>query len=63
MKVGDLVELRAQIHHVSGVYCPGAIGVIVAIDNRVAHDRIEVMLENEAVGCHRRELEMINESR
>jgi hypothetical protein len=62
MKVGDLVELRTQIHHVSGVYGPGAIGMIVMIDDRVAHDRVEVMLENEAVGCHRRELEVINES-
>ena len=63
MQSGDLVALRAKIHHVSGVYKPGSVGIIITIDDRVAHERVEVMFGNEAVGCHRRELEIIGEGR
>ena len=63
MKAGDLVGLRSKIHHVSGVYKSGTVGIIIAIDDRVAHERVEVMFGNEAVGCHPRELEVMGESR
>jgi len=60
MKAGDLVELQSKIHHVSGVYKPGEVGIVIVIDDRVAHERVEVMFGNEAVGCHRRELENVS---
>ena len=63
MKAGDLVELRSKIYHVSGVYKSGAVGIIIAFDERVAHERVEVMFGNKAVGCRRRHLEVISESR
>ena len=63
MKAGDLVELRSKIYHISGVYRSGAVGIIIAIDERVAHERVEVMFGTLKVGCHSRELEVISESR
>ena len=58
MKVGDLVELRSKIHHASGVYRSGTIGMIVMIDKH-----IQVIFGDEVVGCHWRELGVVDESR
>ena len=69
MKVGDLVELQYGVQHVSGFLKPGALGLVIAIEEpqMIFENQplatAQVMFGNEKVGCHRRELEVINESR
>ena len=69
MKVGDLVELQYGVQHVSGFLKPGALGLVIAIEEpqMIFENQplatAQVMFGNETVGCHRRELEVISESR
>ena len=69
MKPGDLVELQYGIQHVSGFLRPGAVGIVIAIEEpqMIFKDlplaTAQVMFGNETVGCHRRELEVISEGR
>ena len=69
MKIGDLVELQSAVLHVSGFLKPGAVGIIIAIDEpQIIFDdeslaAAQVMFGNEKVGCHRMELEIVSENR
>jgi hypothetical protein len=69
VKVGDLVELQSPVLHVSGFLKPGIVGIVIVIDEpQIIFDdeslaTAQVIFGNEKVGCHRRELEIINESR
>ena len=66
MKKGDLVKLKNVIHHVSGIYKPGLIGVILKVKDPSPRDPsavIEVLLGAGVVSCHWQELEVISESR
>jgi len=69
VKVGDLVELQSGVQHVSGFFKPGVLGIVIAIlkpqmifENQPLATA-QVMFGSEIVGCHRRELEVIGESR
>ena len=69
MKIGDLVELQSGIQHTSGFLKPGALGIVIEIEkSQMIFENqplatAQVIFGNEKVGCHRRELEIINESR
>ena len=69
MKVGDLVELQSGVQHVSRFLKPGTLGIVIAIfEPQMIFENqslatAQVMFGNDIVGCHRRELEVISESR
>ena len=63
---GDLVKLRAQIHHTSGLYMPGLVGIIVGIKQPSIRDSrliAVVRFGDNDVTCYGQELEVISESR
>ena len=69
MKVGDLVQLQSGVQHISGFLKPGIRGIVIAMHEpqMIFEDQplatAQVMFGNETVGCHRRELEIVNASR
>ena len=66
MKKGDLVKLKNVIHHVSGIYKPGLIGVVLKVKGPSPRDPsavIEVHLGENVIACYWHELELLNESR
>jgi len=63
---GDLVKLRAEIHHTSGLYMPGLVGIIVGIKQPSIRDSrliAVVRFGDNDVTCYGHELEIISESR
>ena len=69
MKVGDLIELQSGVQHVSGFLKPGALGIIIAIEEpqMIFENQplatVQAMFGSEIVGCHRKELEVISANR
>ncbi len=66
MKKGDLVKVKSVINHVSGIYKPGLIGVVLKVKGPSPRDPtavIEVHFGENVISCYWQELEVISESR
>jgi hypothetical protein len=65
MSRGDLVKLKAQIHHTSGLYLPGLVGIIVGIKQPSIRDSrliAVVRFGDNDVTCYGQELEVLSSS-
>ena len=66
MKIGDLVKLKSEIHHTTGIYRPGLIGVVIGVRYPAVGDPrafISVNFKDNEVSCHWHEVEILSESR
>ena len=71
MKVGDLVFLKKPIVHATGIYLPGAVGIVLGTQEPTIKDArayADVDFRNKEgrhnkVTCYWDELEVANESR
>jgi hypothetical protein len=65
MTKGDLVRLRTVVHHSTGIYPSGSLGIVIKLSNILTGTEKETAVaavrfsNNKLVRCYMKELEII----